>query len=252
MVCVDLEDAVPPDGKDAARQAAMPWFQEESGRAERAVRINSLKTRAGLTDLLAASQITTNSGLIVLPKVDGPGEIILADAVLTEAGSQAGLIGLIESVDGLEHVQLIASASPRLSLLLFGAVDLATELGCEIAAQPLIYARSRIVHGARTAGIGVLDVPSLDFRNHETVEREALEAKSFGFTGKAVLHPSNVEVVNRAFTPTADQLAYARRVIDAFNQSATGLVVLDGKLIEHPVIKQMEQIVDAAAVAVSQ
>ena len=249
MVCVDLEDAVPPDSKTDARDVAIPWLCEQSDGPERIVRINSLKSRDGLKDLTAVADASPNSGLIFLPKVDGPDEICIADAVLTEAGSGAGLIALIESVDGLEHVQNIASASQRLQMLMFGAVDLAAELGCDLAAEPLLFARSRIVHAARRAGINAIDVPAVDFRNAEALETEARHAKSMGFDGKAVLHPDNVAVVNTIFSPTAEETAFAKKVIDLFDASETGLVVLDGKLIEKPVIRKMEQVLASAAAA---
>ena len=249
MVCVDLEDAVPPNGKAAARKAALAWLTAGGDGPERMVRINGLKTRAGLADLSAVADAAPAAGLIFLPKVDGPDEIRIADAILTEAGSPAGLVALIESVDGLENVQSIASASSRLELLLFGAVDLAAELGCEIAHEPLLYARSRVVHAARRAQVGVLDVPCLAVKNLERVATEARAAKAMGFTGKAVLHPSNVATVHHVFSPMPDEVARARDVISAFQASETGLVVLDGKLIEKPVIRKMEQVLAAAEAA---
>ncbi|MDJ1016729.1 MAG: CoA ester lyase [Paracoccaceae bacterium] len=249
MVCVDLEDAVPPDGKDAAREAAISWLTEKHQGPERVVRLNSLKTRAGLKDLTAVADARPDTGLVFLPKVDGPDEVRIADAVLTEAGSAAGLMALIESVDGLENVQSIAGASPRLELLLFGAVDLAAELGCEIAPEPLRYARSRIVHAARRAGIGVLDVPSLAVHDLEQIETEAREAKALGFSGKAVLHPTNVETIHKVFSPTSEEIDRARSVVATFEASDTGLVMIDGKLIEKPVIRKMEQVLAAAEAA---
>ncbi|WP_419908240.1 HpcH/HpaI aldolase/citrate lyase family protein [Hoeflea sp.] len=249
MVCVDLEDAVPPDSKADARAAAVPWLAEPSTGPERVVRINSLKTLDGLKDLTALAEASPVSGLVFLPKVDGADEPAIADAVLTEAGSGAGLIALIESVDGLENVHQIASAAPRLQMLMFGAVDLAAELGCDLADEPLLYARSRIVHAARRAGVNAMDVPAIDFRDMDALEKEARRAMSMGFDGKAVLHPDNVAVVNSVFSPTAEEAAFAKRVVELFEASETGLVVLDGKLIERPVIRKMEQVLASAAAA---
>lgn len=251
MVCVDLEDAVPPDGKDAAREAALGWLiEQDAGTApERVVRINGLKTVAGLRDLSRAAELSPQAGLIFLPKVDGPEELKIADAILTEAGSSAGLIALIESVDGLENVQAIASATSRLEMLLFGAVDLSAELGCDLEHEPLLYARSRIVHAARRAGIGVLDVPSLAVRDNSVVRIEAEAAKSIGFSGKAAIHPANVDAINTVFSPTEQELRKAREIMEVFAASPTGLVVIDGKLIEKPVVRKMEQIVAAAKAA---
>jgi citrate lyase subunit beta/citryl-CoA lyase/(S)-citramalyl-CoA lyase len=249
MVCVDLEDAVPPAGKDAARGAAMTWLTQADNGPERVVRINSLKTRAGLADLGAVADAAPQQGLIFLPKVDGPDEVRIADAILTEAGSPIGLMALIESLDGLENVQAIARSTPRLELLMFGAVDFVAELGSDLASEPLLYARSRIVHAARRAGIGALDVPSLAIHDLDTLAAETRAAKSLGFSGKAVLHPANVETVNAVFSPTLEETAKAREIVAAFEASTTGLVVIDGKLVEKPVIRKMEQLLAAAKAA---
>ncbi len=251
IVCVDLEDAVAPDAKEAARGAAIAWLQraDASEPFERSVRLNGLKTAAGLADLLAVAEAAPQAGTIYLPKVDGPEELAIADAVLTEAGSPVRLAALVESVDGLEHVQAIAGATPRLDTLLFGAVDLAAELACDVAPEPLLYARSRVVHAASRAGISVLDVPVLNFRDLGALRREAEAAKAFGFSGKAVLHPDNVAIVNAVFSPTPEETDRARRIVDAFEASESGLIVIDGKLIERPVIRKMRQILDAASAA---
>ncbi|MEO0682441.1 MAG: CoA ester lyase [Pseudomonadota bacterium] len=246
IVCVDLEDAVAPPLKAEARPGAVGWLGDDP---RRAVRINGLKTHAGLADLLAAAQAAPAAGTILLPKVDDAAEIAQADAILTEAGAGCALAALIESVDGLENVQAIAGASARLTLLLFGAVDLSAELGCDNAAAPLAYARGRVVHAARRAGVPALDVPSLDFKNLPAVRAEAEAAKALGFSGKAAIHPSNIPEINGVFTPTPDEIAEARRVLAAFEASETGLVVLDGKLIEAPVIRRMTARLAAAEAA---
>ncbi len=249
LVCVDLEDAVPPGGKRNSRRVAVSWLSEGRQGPERAVRINSLKTVDGLRDLTSIAEAVPADGVLLLPKVDGPEELAIAEAILVESGSGSRLGALVESVDGLEHVQAIASASSRLEFLLFGAVDLAAELGCDLCQASLMYARSRIVHAARRAGIAAFDAPSLDFRNLEALEDEARMAKSLGFSGKAVLHPDNVPVVNSVFSPTPEEVANARRVVDAFSDSSTGLIVIDGKLVEKPVLRKMEQILEAAEAA---
>ena len=141
MVCVDLEDAVPPEGKDAARAAAIEWISTAEGAGpERVVRINALRSLAGLRDLAAMAEAAPRAGLVFLPKVDGPEELRLAEAILAEARSPMGLVALIETVAGLENVQRIASATPRLEAVMFGAVDLAAELACDLAWEPLLRA----------------------------------------------------------------------------------------------------------------
>jgi citrate lyase beta subunit len=246
MVCVDLEDAVPPHLKDEAREVALKWLCEKHSEPERVIRINSLKSISGLRDLVRAAELAPELGFIFLPKVDSPEELRIADKILTEAGSQARLMALIESVDGLEHVQEIATATPRLELLLFGAVDLSAELGCSLDHEVLLYARSRTVHAARRAGIGALDVPSLAVKDNEVVSAEARAARALGFSGKAALHPINIEAIHSAFSPTAREIEQAEKVLSAYEASSTGLTVIDGKLVDKPVVLKMQQIIAAA------
>ncbi|SDX43491.1 citrate lyase subunit beta / citryl-CoA lyase/(S)-citramalyl-CoA lyase [Albimonas donghaensis] len=251
IVCVDLEDAVPPSGKDAARPDGVAWLAGAAAgdACTRALRINGLKTVAGLRDLAAVADAAPAAGLVVMPKVDEAAEVRIVDAALTEAGSDAGLVVLIESVDGLENVQEIVAASSRVKLAMFGAVDLSAELGCDNAPGPLAYARARVVHAARRAGVPAMDVPSLNFRDLDAVAAEAEAARAMGYSGKAAIHPTNVGAVNGVFTPTPEQVAQARKVIAAYEASETGLVVIDGKLIEAPVIRAMRARMEAAEAA---
>ena len=246
IVCVDLEDAVAPALKAAARVPSLAFLAGMGGTAERALRINPVRSLDGARDLASlADHPPIATGLLVLTKVDDAEELRIVDAFLAEHGSGLELIPLIETARGLEAVMEIAAA-PRVASLLFGAVDLAAELGIPVAHEPLLYARSRVVHAAKRAGVGVFDVPSLDFRNLEAVRSESAIAKQLGFTGKAVLHPSNVQVVNSVFEPTSAEVMAAEAVIAAFNASPTGLVVVDGKLIEKPVVRAAERIIARA------
>lgn len=245
MVCVDLEDAVAPDAKDGARADGVGFLRDGPGPL-RALRINPLSTRHGLADMLAVLDAAPSGGALFLPKVGDAAELGLADELLSAAGSDLPLIALIESTDGLANVQDIARATPRLRMLMFGAADLAAELGVEVAHEPLLHARSMVVHAARRAGIAALDVPCLDFRDMESVEREARAARALGFTGKAMIHPSNVAAVHAAFTPSEAEVERARRVVAAFRESGGGVASLDGKLVEMPVVRAMTRILAIA------
>jgi citrate lyase beta subunit len=242
IVCIDLEDAVAPHAKAEARRTALQFLAESSGKAERAVRINSPRSADGMRDLLAIIEARPAQGTLLLPKVASAGEVRMVDDVLAEAGLPLDLAVLIESVEGLENAASILRASSRIVFAMFGAVDLSAELGVAPAHEPLLYARSRLVHAASLAGIAVLDVPSLDFRDLEGVREGAERAKSLGFTGKAAIHPSNVDAINAIFTPGEAEVAYAQRVIEACRTSATGMAVIDGKLVEKPVVRAMERI----------
>jgi citrate lyase beta subunit len=241
VVCLDLEDAVPPALKAEARAAAIPFLCDAPG-AERALRINSPRNAEGLRDLLAVIEARPAAGVIFLPKVDTADEVRWVEGLLTEAGLDLGIAVLIESVEGLENVASILKASDRIQFAMFGGADLSAELGVAIAHEPLLYARSRVVHAAKRAGVDVFDVPSLSFRDPEVVRAESVAAKALGFTGKGVLHPANVAVVNEVFAPTAEEIATAERIVAAYRASPTGLAVLDGKLVERPVVRAMERI----------
>ena len=159
---------------------------------------------------------------------------------------------MIETARGLDAVMEIALASARTVALLFGAVDLAAEIGVAVAHEPLLYARSRIVLAARRAAIGVFDVPCLDFRNLDLVGEDCARAHSLGFTGKAAIHPSNIATIHERFTPSAAEIATAQAIVAAFRASPTGLVVIDGKLIERPVVRAAEMtLARAAAIGVT-
>lgn len=244
IVCIDLEDAVPPQDKASARASAPAILAEAPG-PERALRLNSLRSADGLADLLAVVALRPAAGTLLLPKVADPFEVRLADEVLTEAGLTLRLAVLIESVEGLENASAIMRASGRVDWALFGAVDFAAELGTSLAPEPLAWARGRLVHAARLAGIEILDVPCLAFRDAAAVQAEAEMARALGFNGKAALHPANVAVVNAAFTPDADEIARAEKIVAAYEASPNGLAVLDGKLVEKPVVRAMYRILAA-------
>ena len=241
VVCLDLEDAVAPDRKQAARAAAIPFLAPDTS-TERVLRINSPRSAEGLRDLIAVIEARPAGGVVFLPKVASAEEVRMVDELFSEAGLDLAIAVLIESVEGLEKVSQILSASARIAFAMFGGADLSAELGVEIAERPLLYARSRVVHAARLAGVDVFDVPSLAFRDLEIVSTEAHQARSLGFTGKGVIHPSNVAVVNEAFSPTPAEIDKAQKIVAAYEASPTGLAIVDGKLVERPVIRSMQRI----------
>ncbi len=245
IVCVDLEDAVAPDGKAAARPDAIGFLDASPG-TQRLLRINSPRSLDGLHDLMALIAARPCGGGVMLPKVDTADEVRWVAGLFEEARLDLGVAVLIETLTGLENVVPILASHPRLRLAMFGGVDLAAELGVELEDGALLYARSRIVHAAKTAGLDILDVPCLDFRDEGAVQAETMRARTLGFTGKAVLHPSNVPTVNRVFTPTPAEVDQAVRIVAAFEAAGGGVTVLDGKLVERPVVRAMQRIIAAA------
>ncbi len=248
IVCVELEDGIAPKDKHVARARAMALFAEpqpDDG-VERIVRINCLREQFGIADVQAILATDTPPPALMLPKVRTPDEIRLLDALLTERGHPTRLHIIIETNAGLEAVHDIARASSRIDALFFGGVDMAAELRCKNAYEPLLYARSRVVHAAASAGLDVIDVPYLDLEDPAGMRREAELVRDLGFGGKGSIHPKQIAILNEVFTPSAAEIARARRVIQAFAEADTGLVVIDGKLIEKPVLRDMHRILAIA------
>jgi len=249
IVCVELEDGVAPKDKDVARENVLALFakpQADDG-VERMVRVNCLRTAFGLKDVQAILSSESPPPALMLPKVVSPDEVIWLDELLTEAEHDTRIHIIIEMNEGLEAAFDIARSSDRIDSLLFGGVDMAADLRCKNAWEPLIYARSRVVHAAASAGIDVIDVPYLDLEDIAGMTAEASLAKDLGFSGKGAIHPKQIAELNRVFTPSDAEVARAQKVISAFEEADTGLVVVDGKLIEKPVIREMQRILSIAS-----
>ena len=245
IVCIELEDGIAPKDKLIARQRALVLFehpQADDG-VERIVRINSMRERFGIEDVGAILATQTPPPALMMPKVRTPDEVKQLDGLLTEAGHDTALHVIIETNEGLEAAYEIAHCSNRIAALFFGGVDMAAELRCKNAWEPLLYARSRVVHAAASAGLDVIDVPYLDLEDAKGMRVEAQQARELGFAGKGAVHPKQIAVLNEVFTPSEDQIDRARRIIDEFEAADTGLVVIDGKLIEKPVLREMYRIV---------
>ena len=248
IVCVELEDGIAPKDKATARSNAMALFAEPQADdgVERIVRINCLREAFGLADVQAVLATQTPPPALMLPKVRTPDEVVWLDNLLSERGHDTRLHVIIETNQGLEAAYEIAHCSGRLDALFFGGVDMAAELRCSNAWESLLYARSRVVHAGASAGIDVIDVPYLDLEDPQGLETAARQARELGFSGKGAIHPKQIAMLNAVFTPDAAQIARAHRIIQTFEQADTGLVVIDGKLIEKPVLRDMHRILAIA------
>jgi (S)-citramalyl-CoA lyase len=248
IVCIELEDGIAPKDKAIARQKALALFkipQADDG-VERVLRINSMRERFGMEDVNAIISTKTPPPALMMPKVRTPDEVVLLDQLLTEAGHITRLHVIIETNEGLEAAYDIAKCSDRIDALFFGGVDMAAELRCPNTFESLIYARSRVVHASASAGLDVLDVPYLDLDDLQGMKKEAERVRDLGFTGKGSIHPKQIAALNEVFTPSKEKIARARSVISEFEAADTGLVVIDGKLVEKPVLREMYRIVSIA------
>lgn len=258
-VILDLEDAVSPAEKDAARILVRNAVSRMGfGEREVIVRINSLDTAYWQEDLEAV--LPAGADTVMLPKSATAEDILRADAAMTaierENGMETGsvkLMPLIETALGVENAFAIASACTRVTAIFLGGEDLTADLRCKRTkgGEEIRYARQRLVCAARAAGVDVYDTPFTDVRDDEGIRTDAETAKSFGFTGKASISPRHVAVINEVFSPSREEIAHAVAVMRAIEEAKAqgrGAVALNGKMIDAPVVARAERILaDAAA-----
>lgn len=232
---VDLEDSVPAARKEEARLRAAAFFAMTTAATVRcAVRINAVTEQHGLRDLIALGSYPVKPKIVLIPKVESPRDVQIVESVLAPDCPDLELFAIIESPRGLEDIAAIAGSSRRLRALIFGSADYAMALGIGLGWQPLSYARSRLVNGARAAHIEAIDSPLFDLTDPALLRQEAEAARSFGFSGKIALHPVQVPVINRVFSPDASELDRARRVLTAAEHSEQAITTLDGSMVGRP------------------
>lgn len=248
IVCVDIEDAVALDRKAEARAMTLPLFAEgDDANSERMLRINGMSTPDGLKDLQAIIESDAPPPSIMIPKIRAPEEIELLDTLLSTGKTRKiRFCVIVETNRGLERAHEIARASSRIDSMILGAVDMSADLRCRKSWEPLLYTRSRLVHAAAGAGIDLLDVPYLNLDDLDGLREEAARCADLGFTGKASIHPKQLPVIHAAFTPDEATVEKAKKVCAAFENDKSGLVMVDGELIELPVVRSMYRVLAIA------
>ena len=243
MVCIELEDGIALKDKDEARKNTINSLKtlEIKNDVELVVRVNCQRTKPGLLDLEAFISSKLNVKALMLPKVKTPDEISFIDDLLTDCKLDTDLHVIMETNEALENIYDIAHASKRIVALYFGGVDMAAELRVPNSYENLIYARSKLVHAGASVGVDVIDVPYLDLEDMDGMKKEAELVRNLGFTGKGSIHPKQINILNEVFTPSKEEIIKAKKIVDQFNASDTGLVVIDGKLIEKPVLREMKR-----------
>ena len=256
-VIFDLEDAVSPSEKDAARILVRNTMKYMDFRGcEIIVRINSIDTPYWKLDLDEIMPYKPN--LILLPKTSCARDVEIADDYMTEVESKlgfapntVGLMPLLETAMGVENAYTIASARSRVAALFLGAEDLTADLRCQRTKEgkEIEYARHRLVVAARAANVDVYDTPFTDVNDDEGIWVDTAYAKALGFTGKASISPRHVEVINQVFSPTAKEISYAYEVMDAIalaKEQGKGAIALHGKMIDAPIVARAQQTIAAA------
>ena len=250
----DIEDGVPPGEKNTARAMMPETLARPSGGMLRFVRIHPAGTKEIEVDLPAV--IGPGLDGLTLTKVNCPEDVLAVGAILDEreeaAGLQGGsvrLLATIESARGLIQAAAIAASSPRLVGLMFGAEDFAMDLGMfnvrQGEAGDFLYARSALAVAAASEGLQAIDRVYTEIRNPTGLENDTRLARDLGFTGKALIHPAQIEVVEKVFRPTDAEVEYAQRVVEAFEAAeadGAGAVAVDGQMVDLPVVERARRV----------
>ncbi|HEX6355805.1 CoA ester lyase [Actinophytocola sp.] len=243
---VDLEDSVPAHRKEEARHTAARFFSTapQDTTARCAIRVNAVTEPDGLADLLALRHYPVKPAIVQIPKVESARDVEIVEQVLGGDCPRLELFAVIETPRGVERLREIATASPRLRALIFGAADYAMELGVGLEWEPLAQVRSLVVNSARAAGLHAIDAPTFELTDLPLAHRESTLARRAGFSGKIALHPRQVPVLHEVFSPDAEQLALARRIVAAAETSGESVTTVAGTMVGRPFFTASRRLLD--------
>jgi citrate lyase subunit beta/citryl-CoA lyase len=252
-VVFDLEDAVAPDGKPEARESVREVLSDPGvdPPCEVTVRVNAGSLAEADLDAILGDDARLDA--VVVPKVAELADIDVVVDYLADAGRPLPIIALIESAAGVLHAEEIAHADAT-DALVFGAEDLAAELGATRTTEgtEVLYAREHVVLAASAAGIDAIDTLYTDFEDADGLAEDTAFGLELGYDGKLAIHPAQVSVINDAFTPAPERVAWARRVLSARDEAENagrGVLRVDGEMIDAPLIAQAETVRDRARAA---
>ena len=254
-ILLDLEDAVAPDQKDAARCLVRNAIRTLNYKGcDVIIRINPIETPYWKQDLEAVIPLAPKG--ILLPKSGEAQDIQTLDAYLTQLEAQYGLeegsveiIALIETALGVENAYAIAKSCKRIKGLFLGAEDLTADLHSIRSKEgnEIYYARTRLVAAARATGLEVYDTPFTDVNDDEGIVVDAQLAKDLGFSGKSSIAPRHISAINKVFSPSEKDVQYALDVMEAIEQGkreGKGAVSLRGKMIDAPIVNRAKQVLE--------
>ena len=244
---IDLEDAVAPSAKKEAREASLRYLEVPSMNLPCVLRINAPDTRVGLDDLQALLNSSAEPDYLILPKCDSSATIASIHNLLREAGKSTKIIALIETAKGVGALEDIVGGTIKPAALLFGAADMAADLGADTAWEPLLWVRSRIIQAAAVVtDIPVFDSPYFDIADLNGLKRETEASARLGFHGKCAIHPAQIAIINEVLTPTEEEVAKARQVL-VVNRQGVGSV--DGKMVDEAIARKARLILERAGIA---
>lgn len=249
---IDLEDAVPEAEKDAARRSLpgiVASLRQQNLKAQLFIRTNDPRSRHSEPDLAAAVELEVNG--VLVPKLETTAELRLFTSAAS--GRQLQVFGVIETARGVTNVEMLVKVQgSHLSGLAFGAEDFITDLGGRRTPEgvEVLYARSRVVLAARAARLQALDLVFLNIRDDEGFRRDALMGRQLGYSGKMCIVPRQVEAANAVFSPSAEEIEHARRLLEAYERaqlSGRGVFEFDGAMVDEPILKRAREILDLEA-----
>ncbi len=259
-ICMDMEDGVAVTRKVEARAVIAQAMKDlDFGDSERCIRINSIGSGLESYDLAAA--LATEPDTIVVPKIESADQVKwVSDHIETyelssnkRIGSLRLLVG-VETAKGILNLRKIAEADRRLEAIIFGAEDYAASIGARRTkeATEVLYARQAVITACAANDLQAIDMVFIDFHDEDGLRVEAERGAGFGFSGKQIIHPNQVKAVQAAFTPSDDELDYARRIVETFEASqreGRGAYALNGKMIDMPLLKNARKVLDRAKAA---
>ncbi len=242
-VCIDLEDAVSPANKTAAREATLDYLSSALTRsAAVGLRVNALELLDGFRDIAALCESGAKPAFVLLPKVRSRAAIDQIRAVL---GPAAPLIwALMETPEALLDVRGLAAGVGEKAGMVFGGADLSAALGADMSWDSLYFARAALVAGAATVGCETLDVPFLNVRDQAGLIEETKRVKAMGFTGRCCIHPDQVATINDIYTPTAEEIEKATEIIAAYEANEGRVLLHEGRLVEKPVLAAARRVLE--------
>jgi citrate lyase subunit beta/citryl-CoA lyase len=250
-VILDLEDAVAPDAKELARAQAVEAIREGGfGRREVVLRLNGAATPWGSADLDAA--VAAAPDAILLPKVERAEEVLAVTRRLDAAGTRSSIWAMIETPRGvlraLDICDAVRATTPRLEVLVLGLNDLAKETGMQ-GREAMLPWIATVLAAARATGLDVLDGVCNAIGDEALLRAECAQGRALGLDGKTVIHPAQIAICNAAFAPTAAELAWAGRVVAAFDDPAhagAGVIQLDGRMVERLHLEMAQRVLRRA------
>ena len=238
IVCIDLEDAVGPSEKETARKDVLDWLSKTK-HAHISLRINGLDTEDGKKDIAALKSCGLTLPFLMVPKVASRSQMNDLDDDLPDA--LGPFFAIIESAEGLLNCEEIFS-NGRVKLGMYGAVDYAGDVDCDLSWETHLYARSRLVAAAAAYDVHLFDVPHIHVRDLDDCEATTRRAKALGIHARSAIHPAQIERIHAALAPSADEVSQAERVIAAYQEAKGNVVLLDGKFIEAPIVKKAKRV----------